>query len=160
MDPEPSAVGDLDPSLETDTAILSNFIDIGILHPPAEPTVDMSGPVDYTQGQEIISYQHSFQHNPLALQHQQPPPPLPLQHPEEIDRAALDTMQQSSNNQQSAEEPSFVITATGEFQCTFAECKTQPVFKRKCDLTCVPLHIPKPIPGPLPTPRSCVLPNC
>lgn len=158
MDPEPSAVGDLDLSLETDGFLVDSIdaLNLPLIPMPTYATADQ---VDYAQGQQNISYQHSFQHHSSASQHQQPPPPLPLQLSEEIDREALDTVQQSSNDQQSAEQPSFVITATGEFQCTFAECKTQPVFKRKCDLTCVPLHIPKPIPGPLPTPRSCVLPN-
>ncbi|KAK3400462.1 hypothetical protein B0T20DRAFT_432401 [Sordaria brevicollis] len=45
-------------------------------------------------------------------------------------------MQQSSDDQQPTEKPSFVTTATGEFQCTYSKCKTRPVFKRKCDLTC------------------------
>ncbi|KAK3348536.1 hypothetical protein B0H65DRAFT_508404 [Neurospora tetraspora] len=44
-------------------------------------------------------------------------------------------MRQSSDQQQSAEQSTFATTATGEFICTDPECKTKPVFKRKCDLT-------------------------
>ncbi|KAK1773383.1 hypothetical protein QBC45DRAFT_398082 [Copromyces sp. CBS 386.78] len=44
-------------------------------------------------------------------------------------------MQQSSDQEQSSDQLAYAMTATGEFKCTASRCKTQPVFKRKCDLT-------------------------
>lgn len=133
MDPEQPTVGDLGPHFDTDSGFLLHSTET--LHLPPVPTYATYGQVGYTHGQESISYPHSFQHHSSASQHQQPPLSLPLQLSEDVDSEDSDTMQQSSDDQQPAEQLPFVITATDEFKCTFSECKTQPVFKRKCDLT-------------------------
>ncbi|KHE83146.1 hypothetical protein GE21DRAFT_1309766 [Neurospora crassa] len=44
-------------------------------------------------------------------------------------------MEQSSDQEELAKLTAFTITETGEYKCTGSKCKTQPVFKRKCDLT-------------------------
>ena len=142
MDPESDAVGDLDPSLEIDSRFFSDSI--GTFSLPPEPPYVTSGQDGYTHGQEgSISYQHSFQHHSSALQQQQPPLSLPPQLSQDVDFEDFDSMQQPSDH----EELTFAITATGEFQCTASKCKTQPVFKRKCDLTCVILPVPIHLPG-------------
>lgn len=144
MDPEQPAVGDLDPRLETDPGFLFSNTETLPMH--SESAYVMSGQAGYTHGQESISYQHSFQHHSSSLQLQQPPQSLPLQPPQDVDFEDCDTMQQSSDQQQSADQSAFAITASGEFQCTASKCKTNPVFKRKCDLTCVPLPPPTHLP--------------
>lgn len=144
MNPEQPAVGNLDPSLETDSGFDPN--NIGALPLSVGPIYAIPEQVGHIHNQETNPYQHSFQHHSPAWHEQQPPLSLSLQPSHDVHSEDEDTMEQSSDQEELAKLTAFTITETGEYKCTGSKCKTQPVFKRKCDLTYVHLPITTPLP--------------
>lgn len=144
MDPEHPAVGDLDPSLETDLGFDPN--NIGALPLSVGPIYAIPEQVDHIHNQETIPYQHSFLHHSPAWHQQQPPLSLPVQPSQDVPSEDDDTMGQPSDQEELAKLTAFTITETGEYKCIGSKCKTKPVFKRKCDLTYVHLPITTALP--------------